>query len=152
MTLNKFSLSLMIEVVNYMLIFIALCVSILISSFLSHLIFYLKNPCVLLRVKQQRDANNTIGRCTSQKALSWLSRTFLSSLSLFLSTLLCASACIKINSHFRENIFCNLARFSASQSANSSRVLFCIVLLHKQTAVTFKVTRTSGCIKVQLAK
>lgn len=58
--------------------------------------------------------NITIGRCTSQKALSWLSKTFLSNLSLFLSTLLCASACIKINSHFRENIFCNLARFSAS--------------------------------------
>ena len=29
-------------------------------------------------------------------------------------TFACASACININSHFLENIFCNLARFSAS--------------------------------------
>uniref|UniRef100_A0A182TFB1 Uncharacterized protein n=1 Tax=Anopheles melas TaxID=34690 RepID=A0A182TFB1_9DIPT len=55
-----------------------------------------------------------IGRCTSQNARSCESSTLRSSLSRFLSTLLCASACMKMNSHLRENIFCSLARFSAS--------------------------------------
>uniref|UniRef100_A0A6B0UC67 Putative secreted protein n=1 Tax=Ixodes ricinus TaxID=34613 RepID=A0A6B0UC67_IXORI len=54
------------------------------------------------------------GLCTSQNALSWLSSTFRSNLSLFLSTLACASACMKMNSHLRENIFWSRARFSAS--------------------------------------
>lgn len=80
-----------------------------------------------------------IGRWTSQNARSCESSTLRSSLSRFLSTLLCASAlnfnfyqwpgtgktrifnvcrerltCININSHFLENIFWSRAKFSAS--------------------------------------
>lgn len=92
----------------------------------------------------------TTGLCTSQNALSWLSRIFLSILSLFLSTLwrrdlvcdlivvivqlnfkdmctmfggkflqfsfktyfACASACIKMNSHFLAKALCSLAKLS----------------------------------------
>lgn len=51
----------------------------------------------------------TIGLCTSQNALSWLSNIFLSVFSRFLSTLLWASACMYMNSHLRANIFWSLA-------------------------------------------
>lgn len=101
-------------------------------------------------------ASPTTGLCTSQKALSWLSRIFRSILSLFLSTLgetrraelfwqswsryeplmleqhsccllvcwvqtetyfACASACIKINSHFLAKARCSLAKLSCKQTS-----------------------------------
>lgn len=105
-------------------------------------------------------ASPTTGLCTSQKALSWLSRIFRSILSLFLSTLgetrraelfwqswsryepltlqrhscrlpvcwvqtetyfACASACIKINSHFLAKARCSLAKLSCKQTSATMR-------------------------------
>lgn len=96
--------------------------------------------------RQQQGRVLTTGLWTSQNALSWLSRIFLSILSLFLSTLstsqqwtmsvncrasldprgylehtsprltrthlACASACMKMNSHFRAKALCSLAKLS----------------------------------------
>lgn len=124
------------------------------------LTFAEKNSNFIFVMIIKNTASPTTGLCTSQKALSWLSRIFRSILSLFLSTLgetrraelfwqswsryepltlerhsccllvcwvqtetyfACASACIKINSHFLAKARCSLAKLSCKQTSAKMR-------------------------------